>query len=322
MYDPPQRVGMDHPWLRARMLVASAVLGAFYLALIAGIVWVLRSGVLFGAVAKPWLAVTVGVVAVFGFVVAEWIGETRYVLNRVGATDVDEDEFPWIHERTEVLCERMNVPKPRLMVARLGDPNAFAVGRQGAGAVVLSTELLRLLEPEEIDGVIAHELSHLKSRDSIVMLLGHGVATMLGFVASAVFLTDAMERDRNLIVALFGTLVSGLVHVVVMSFVLVISRYREYVADHDAAVYTGNPEGIAGALERIATAHREGGASVTPEVSSLCIFGMERGILDRLLADHPPIEKRIDRLRGLSVPVEPRSDATDEGSRVEGASEA
>lgn len=277
------------------MGVSVAAIAAFYVAFVGGVVYVLRSGTLWGyEVATPY-AVGAGVGGVALFVLGQWLVSTRYVLRRAGSETVERDDHPWLVDQAETMADEMGIDTPTIALANLGEPNAFAIGRQNSGTVVLSRRLVARLAPREIRAVMAHEFAHLKNRDSVVMLLGQTIATLIGAVLSGLFWADAMRRDGNLIIAMLGALASTLVHMLVMAFVLSISRYREYVADDDAATYT-DPDDVAAALGSIRDAHR-GGEAADHEFSALFIFGRERGLLSRVLADHPPIDRRIERLR-------------------------
>ena len=231
-------------------------------------------------------------------------------LRSVGAEEMPEDRFPEIHRQVESLSKDMGIDKPRLMVARIGVPNAFAVGHKGAGTVVVSEELLGMLDPDEVEGVLAHELAHVRNRDVVMMVLGQGIASIVAIVAQwAVLLTG----DNDLADFFLAMVVGQITQLLVMVFVFAISRYREYVADRDAAAEIGGGEPLARALEKIsrgsesaarsaATSERRSREQATrdseidAEVNALCIIGEEGG-LARLFASHPPVEKRIERLR-------------------------
>ena len=216
-------------------------------------------------------------------------------LRSVGAEDMPRDRFPDVHDAVDRLCGEMDLEKPDLKVAEMGVPNAFAVGRRGAGVVVVSTELMHLLGHEELEAVLAHELAHIDNRDVVTMVMGQAVASLLGFAA---YFVVAFSREGGIGNIIVGYLASIVVQSVAMVFVLAISRYREYVADDDAARHVGG-DAMASALEKISTAGQRGRAEVDDNVSALCIFGGERSALERLFATHPPIEKRIEAVRGV-----------------------
>jgi heat shock protein HtpX len=215
-------------------------------------------------------------------------------LRSVGAEDMPEDEYGEIHRRVEWLCEDMGLEKPRLMIASMGAPNAFAVGRRGAGTVVVSEEMIRTLDVDELEGVLAHELAHIDNRDVVMMVLGQGIASIVAIVAQWMVLFTGRRGLANFFLAV---VVGQIVQMLVMVFVLAISRYREYVADADAARHIGGGEPLARALEKIDRGNEIAqDTAVDEQVSALCIFGEERG-LAALFSTHPPIEARIERLR-------------------------
>jgi heat shock protein HtpX len=264
------------------MAVAGSILFAFY---------AVAAVVVMGVFDWPLGLVLLGSVLFVGvqYKVGKWMA-----LRSVGAEDLPEDRYQEIHRRVESLSRDMGIEKPRLMIARMGVPNAFAVGRKGAGTVVVSQELLRQLEPDEVEGVLAHELAHIRNRDVVMMVLGQGVASIVAIVAQwAVLLTG----DNDIADFFLAIVVGQITQMLVMVFVFAISRYREYVADADAAREIGSGEPLASALEKIdrSARHRQENG-VDEQVNALCIFG-DGGGIGRLFATHPPIEERIDRLR-------------------------
>jgi heat shock protein HtpX len=264
------------------MAVVGSALFAFY---------AVAAVVVMGVFGWPLWLVLLGSVAFVGvqYKLGKWMA-----LRSVGAEDLPEDRYSDIHRRVESLADDMGIEKPRLMIARMGVPNAFAVGRKGAGTVVVSEELLQRLEPDEVEGVLAHELAHIRNRDVVMMVLGQGVASIVAIVAQwAVLLTG----DNDITDFFLAIIVGQITQMLVMLFVFAISRYREYVADGDAASEIGSGEPLASALEKIQRGSERGrGSEVDAQVNALCIFGEERG-LARLFATHPPVEKRIERLR-------------------------
>ncbi|MFC3478205.1 M48 family metallopeptidase [Halobacterium litoreum] len=216
-------------------------------------------------------------------------------LRSVGAEDMSEQQYPRIHQRVEALSRDMGIEKPKLKVARMGVPNAFAVGRKGAGVVVVSEELIHLLDNEELDGVLAHELAHIANRDVVTMVIGQGIASVVGIVAQYIVL---FTGDNDLADFFLAIVVGNLVQFFVMLFVLAISRYREYVADADARRAIGSGDPLARALEKISRGNETARESKIDESNAaLCIFGEGQGFLAKIVSTHPPMEKRIERLR-------------------------
>jgi heat shock protein HtpX len=291
------------------MVIAGSILFVFYAAL-AGFVLLT-----FGTTSTTLVLVLLGSVAFAGFQYkfGKWAA-----LRSVGAEEMPEDgQYREIHRAVEQFSRDMDIEKPRLMVADMGMPNAFAVGRKGAGTVVVSREIIQLLDREELEGVLAHELAHIKNRDVVVMVLGQSLASMIGI---AVQFAVIFGGERNIGTYLLAMVAGSIAQMLVMIFVFAISRYREYVADSDAADYTNNPDAMARALEKIQQgAQQRQGAQASPagrgrgrggrgqsdggppdEVAALCIFGGERGLMQKVFATHPPVEKRVQRLRSQS----------------------
>ena len=296
---------MRHTGLKIRMAVVGTLLFAFYAA--AGAVVY----AMYGQGAIP--LVLVGSVLLIGFQykVGKWAA-----LRSVGAEDMPEGgEYARLHQQVESLSRDMGIDKPRLMIADMGVPNAFAVGRKGAGTVVVSRELLHLLEDDEVEGVLAHELAHIANRDVVMMVLGQGIASIVGLVAQFVVL---LAGDNDIADFFLAIIVGNVVQFLVMLFVLAISRYREYVADADAKKHIGSGEPLARALEKIQSSaeaqqsarssrssqrgrgrgqrqqrNRDAGSD---QVAALCIFNSSGGLAN-LVSSHPPTEKRIEKLR-------------------------
>lgn len=218
-------------------------------------------------------------------------------LRKANAREFPAEEYPVVAEAYRDLCAEMDLDDPDLRVGTMGTPNAFAVGRRGAGVVVVSELLLELLEPDEIATVLAHELAHIDNRDVVTMLLGQSVATVVGLT---VFFVAELILDEVPLGFLISWVLSSVAQMLVLVFVFAISRYREYVADEQAAEHT-DPRVLASALETIAAAGRhERAADVDDSVAALCIFEGKRGLLDVLLSTHPTPEKRIERLRSMA----------------------
>jgi heat shock protein HtpX len=293
-----------HTGLKLRMLVAGSILFAFYAAIVGlGIaIW--------GVDIWPIVLAATALFGVFQYVMGK-----KMALWSVGAEDLDENEHYQIHAAVERLSQEMGIEKPRVMKAEMGVPNAFAVGRKGAGVVVISEELMAVLEQDELEGVIAHELAHIRNRDVIMMVIGQSIASLVGI---AVYFLTVMG-ERNFGAMIMGWILSSIAQTIVMIFVLAISRYREYVADADAARAIGRGEPLARALEKISDYNQQAQAQaqaqrgrgrargerrrkdspgVDDSVQALCISGgSDRSLMQKIFATHPPMEKRIARLR-------------------------
>jgi len=292
------------------MAVVGALLAGFYLVAVAAATAAFGQGVLPVAI--------VGSILLVGaqYKIGKWAA-----LRSVGAEELSEQQHPQIHQFVERVCREKDMKKPSLKIADMGVPNAFAVGRRGNGTVVISTELIELLDRDELNGVIAHELAHIDNRDVITMQLGQGIASIVAIVAQYIVL---FTGDNDLADFFLAIVVGNIVQFIVMLFVLAISRYREYVADADAKGVIGQGEPLARALEKIqqgnqqvqqsarraqhgrGSANRRGpgrgnqrsrDANVDQQVSALCISSPDRGFLQQIISTHPPMEKRIQRLR-------------------------
>jgi heat shock protein HtpX len=264
------------------MAVVGSILFAFYMLVGAfGLA-------MFGLGAWPLVLLGLLVLPVIQYKIGTWSATRR-------AEEMPEDgQYQDIHQMTESLCRDMKIEKPKLMVMDMGVPNAFATGRKGKGVVVVSTELIRLLQRDELEGVIAHELAHIKNRDVLAMVLGSSIAMMVGYVAYMVYI---MSSERGIGGIIVGMVLSNIAQMLVMIFVLAISRYREYVADEDARRYIGSGDPLARALEKISQGSQGRESQIDDSMNALCIFNSEKGLLQTLFATHPPTEKRIQKLR-------------------------
>ncbi len=281
------------------MAVVGSILAGFYMIVVAAAWAMYGSGVVPLAILGSVLLVGVQ------YKVGKWAA-----LRSVGAEELSESRYPEIHRAVEKHSEEMGITKPELKIARMGVPNAFAVGRKGAGIVVVSEELIQLLDSDELEGVLAHELAHIANRDVVTMQLGQGIASIVGIAAQfAVLFTG----DNDIADFFLAIVVGNVVQFIVMIFVLAISRYREYVADADAKQAIGDGDPLARALEKIQRGNQRGAepsrggrrgrggrqqdGGVDQQVSALCISSPDTGFLQKIVSTHPPMEKRIERLR-------------------------
>ena len=293
---------MRHFGLKIRMAVVGALLAGFYLVAVAAAMVAFGEGILPIAIVGSILLIGIQ------YKVGKWAA-----LRSVGAEDLPETQYAEIHQFVERVCREKDMKKPSLKIADMGVPNAFAVGRRGNGTVVISRELIQLLDRSELEGVIAHELAHIDNRDVITMQLGQGIASIVAIVAQYIVL---FTGENDLADFFLAVVVGNIVQFVVMIFVLAISRYREYVADADAKGVIGQGEPLARALEKIHQGNQQAqksagraqrgrgrgsqrsrDANVDQQVSALCISSSDRGFLQQIVSTHPPMEKRIQRLR-------------------------
>ena len=235
-----------------------------------------------------------------------WFSD-KLVLKMYRAQEATPQEEPEIYQMVQTLTHRAGLPMPRIFVIPKDTPNAFATGRNPEHAVVAVTHgLLRLMDREEIMGVLAHELAHVKNRD---ILIGSIAATMAG----AIMMLASMARwsaifgggrggDREGGMGGIGLIVMSLLAPLgAMVIQMAISRTREYLADATGAGFAGNPEGLARALEKLGAYSKRIPMNANPSTAHMFIVNpLSAGSLMSLFSTPPPLEKRIARLRGNS----------------------
>ena len=233
----------------------------------------------------------------------------------MGARVVSPQEAPQLHAMIDRLCVQADLPKPRVAVAQTAMPNAFALGRSPKSATVCATTgIMELLSPAELEGVMAHELTHIANRDVMVMTLAGFFATIAAYIVQFGFLFgggmgSSDDEDGPGFLVLF--LVSLAVYVVSFLLMQALSRYREYAADRGAAVITGRPSALASALHKISSGmHRipQRDLRASSELSAFYFFppGVGKGI-GAIFATHPPMEKRIAALERLEMQLQGRA---------------
>lgn len=235
----------------------------------------------------------------------------KIALATAGAQRISFNDNPELHRLTENLCITAGIKMPKLYIINDASPNAFATGRnQDNAAVAVTTGLLERLNRSELEGVIAHELSHIGNRD---ILLSTIVVVLVGFVAlvSDIFLRSLFfrglhSRDRDarlqIIVVAVGVLLAIIAPLAAIVIQLAISRKREFLADASAALITRYPEGLASALEKISSDHhplkRINKATAHLYIASPLRGKGAGGWFGKLFMTHPPVEERIKALRG------------------------
>lgn len=271
--------------------------------------WVL---VLFWANRPPLaqtLVIVAGMTLLFGYLSYQF--GTTQLLASLDAVEIPRERAPQLYERVEKLSAQMTIQPPQLLVADLSLPNALALGSARSGVVVVDRSLFRLLTQSEFDTIVAHELAHLESRDSLVQTLAFSaMRTVVGLLTLALlplllFLTGiaravAWIRGRptawsDSALGRFRGLVEGGVAVVFLLLTLLVrahSRRREFAADDRAAEVTGQPVALARALAKIERVSDPDWGLLTP----LYTRGDEQGQLTKILSTHPATDERIDRL--------------------------
>ncbi|HVP44718.1 MAG TPA: zinc metalloprotease HtpX [Terriglobales bacterium] len=229
----------------------------------------------------------------------------KIALATSGARPVTRDELPRVYEVLERLTQKVGLPMPKVYVIPTDSPNAFATGRNPAHAAVAVTEgILRLLTDEELEGVLAHELGHVRNRDiltsSIAATLA-GAITVLARMAywGALFSGTGGRDDRDRGGGLGGLFMLILAPIAAMLIQLWVSRTREFEADHTGAEFTGNPYALASALQKLDAYSKRIPMAASPATAHLYIVQPLLGMdLASLFSTHPPIAKRIERLTG------------------------
>lgn len=221
----------------------------------------------------------------------------KIALSMVGAKEVSADQLPTIYSDTKYLAQKMNLPMPKLFVSPQMQPNAFATGRgPNSGVVCLTQGIINSLNREELNGVIAHELAHIKNRDILLSTIAAIMASVIGSLVNLAFWSGSSnDEDRNPFVAILLIILAPIAATLIQ---LAISRSREYLADSTAAKYTGQPQALANALVKISSiAQANPMEDINPALSSL-YFANPLGLssLSELFSTHPPVEKRVQNL--------------------------
>jgi heat shock protein HtpX len=286
--------------LTLRMLLTTSLLGLLYVLFAVALFFVLDAGIV----------VMVVIVGALAFV--QYFTSDKLALKAAGAKVVEADQAPELHEMIERLCAMADLRKPRIAVIESDVPNAFATGRnQKHAAVAVTTGLWNRLEPKEVEGVLAHELSHIANRDVLVMTIASFFA-MIAAVLTRVGLYSGMfggmggNRDNNnqIPVWLVVLVVSVVTYFLSQILILAISRYREFAADRGSALITGAPENLMSALQKIAS-----GITQIPQQDLRQVEGMNAFFIiptnwrkrgGELFMTHPPLEKRLAALAEIS----------------------
>jgi heat shock protein HtpX len=284
--------------LSLRMLLTGSLLGLLYVVFAVVLFQVLNVGVI------PMLVIVIGI-AIFQYYTSD-----KLALAASGAKVVERDEAPELHAMIERLCAMADLPKPRVAVIDTDMPNAFATGRSPKHAAVAVTRgLWQRLEPQEIEGVLAHELSHIGNRDVLIMTVASFFAMLAGLLTrfgmySGMF-GGGRGRDNNSVpVWLIVLLVSVVTYFLSQILILAISRYREYAADRGSALITGAPEHLMSALQKIASEMFRIPQRDLREVESMNAFfiipASVKGSMSQLFMTHPPLEKRLAALSEIA----------------------
>src|SRR4029077_5447220 len=285
--------------LTIRMLLTSGLLGLLYVGFAAVLISVLNVGL------APMLLI------VLGLALFQYYPSDKLALAAAGAKVVSREDAPALHDMVERLCAMSDLPKPKIAIMDTPVPNAFATGRsRKPAAVCVTTGLWSRLEPKEVEGVLAHELSHIANRDVLIMTVASffamlaAILTRFGLYANLFGGGNSRDNNNGPPVWLIIVVVSILVYAVSYILIRTISRYREYAADRGSALITGAPEYLMSALQKISSQMTLIPNRDLREVEGMSAFfimpARVKSAFSELFMDHPPLEKRIAALSAIA----------------------
>jgi heat shock protein HtpX len=273
-------------------------------------------GLLYAVFAAVLVAAGAGVgimvIGLGGLALAQIFLSDKLGLAAMGAKEVSPEEAPGLHAMIERLCIQADLPKPKIAVADTPVPNAFAMGRSPRQATVCATTgIMQRLSPAELEAVMAHELTHVKNRDVLVMTIASFFATIAALITQFGFFfgggfgdTDEDSGPGFLVVLL----VSVAVYVISFFLMLALSRYREYAADRGSALITGRPSALASALINISRGMDDVPEQDLRAASSMNAFFIiptsVKSAAASVFMDHPPLEKRLEQLQRLEAQLQ------------------
>jgi heat shock protein HtpX len=277
------------------MLLTIFLLGLLYVALI-------------GALIAAGTGLLGLVLIMGGLSFAQLFFSDRLALAAMGAKEVSPQEAPGLHAMIERLCIQADLPKPRIAVADTHVPNAFACGRsQKSATVCATTGIMSVLSPSELEGVMGHELSHVKHRDVLIMTIASFFASIAAIILQFGFFFGGSSDDDNPSFAIV-LLVSFVVYIVSFFLMLALSRYREFAADRGAAIITGRPSALSSALVKISGAMERVPTQDLRQAEGMNAFFIVptsvKSTVKTLFSTHPPMEQRIARLQQLETQLQ------------------
>lgn len=273
--------------------INTIVIVFLFVLLIGGLGW------LASAIYQDVTIVVVTIIFAAGFALIQYFSAGRQAVAMSGAVRIQESDNPRLWRTVENLCITTGTPMPEVYIVNDPAPNAFATGRDPQHAIVAATTgLLDMMTDAELEGVMAHELGHVRNYDIRVSLIVYGLVVAIGMLADMFFRMAFFSRNNNNnpVVLIFG-LISMVVAPIVATVVqLAVSRQREYLADATGALTTRNPEGLASALHKLS----EFGQPLQKQSTSMAHMWisspLKQGSMSALFATHPPIADRIRRL--------------------------
>lgn len=264
-------------------------------------VLVVLAGNLIGGQTGMFFAFLFAVVMNFG---SYWFSD-KIVLKMYGAIEIDRSQSPFLFDMVERLAQKAQIPMPKLYVINDATPNAFATGRNpNHAAVAVTSGITGLLSNSELEGVIAHELAHIKNRDILIGAVAStftGAITMLANMAQWAMIFGGRDDEDN---SLIGSLVLIIVAPIAATMLqLAISRSREYIADASGAKISGNPLGLASALQKLSGYNSQKSVDAAgPATAHMFIVNpLRNGGITKLFSTHPPIEERVKKLQEIAA---------------------
>jgi heat shock protein HtpX len=283
--------------LQIRMLGTLFLLGLLYVAFVGAL--------LAGGASAVTMLVVIGAITA-----GQLFFSDKLALAAMGAKEVSPAEAPGLHSMIERLCIQADLPKPRIAVADSDVPNACAMGRSQKNATVCATTaIMSTLSPVELEAVMAHELTHVKNRDVMIMTIASFFASVAAMMMQFGFFFGGGDSDDDgglpFIVILLASFV---VYIVSFFLMLALSRYREFAADRGSALITGRPSALASALVHISGAMEQVPTKDLREAERMNAFFIVptsvKGAVQTLFATHPPMEKRLERLQAMEAQLQ------------------
>ncbi|MFI6082959.1 zinc metalloprotease HtpX [Streptomyces sp. NPDC051217] len=285
--------------LTTRMVTTMFLIGLLYVVLV---------GVLLAVLGKFWPVI---LIVAGGLFIAQFWFSDKIAAFGMGAREVTPEQAPELHGVVDRICALADMPKPKVAIADSDIPNAFATGRSERSALVCATTgLLRRLEPEELEGVLAHEMSHVAHRDVAVMTIASFLGVLAGLM-TRIALYSGLSRSAGNdgpagIAILVIPLVSAVVYAIGFLLTRLLSRYRELSADRTAALLTGRPSALASALTKVDSQMARIPTRDLRKAEPYNTFFFvpafsSRESLGRLLSSHPTLQQRLDQLARMSA---------------------